>query len=1203
MGFPVSLRHGPTRILARVLGLVLLATLVAGCGGGAVGQSPSSDDPMMSGVRQAAFQLDAVPAAPTSLKLDSLTPEEAQVSWTDNSSDETGFIIDFGLGGDEDWVELDRLGPDTTTYRVALNPVLIGLQIRVRVRAYNASGQSANSNLLAFTPSELPGTPQGLSAASPSSTEVFLSWQSSPVVSGGFRVERQTGTGPFLEIATTPGNEPRYLDTGLTPGTPYTYRVRAYNDAGTSGYSNTVTVTPGDDPNSADPPAAPTNVAVEVVPPTGIALTWTDNATDEDGYYIERRVEDGVFTRIATLGPDQTRFDDTGLSTDTTYTYLVIAFNSGGTSAGQPQPMVVVPSLPLAPSDLNAVLQSATEVELQWVNNAFNAEGVAIEQKAGSGDFVQVGTVDGLTTSWSDVSLVPGTVYTWRVRAYNDAGTSPWSNLATVTPPSLPAAPSGLSAAATSTTQVSLAWTDNSVDEDGFRIEVRTEDGDFTEWATLGASVTRHTLNDLAPGATYTFRVRAFNLAGSSAWSNEASVRLVSPPSPPTDLTATVISTTRVDLNWRDLSADETGFEIHRRVGAGGFVALATVGSGVETWTDTTAQVEETCVYRVRAQNEAGNSDWSNEATASLPEPPNAPSDLKATATSPTRVELTWQNPGTDPDDLEVERRIGQDAFTLVATVPGHADNWADEGLSPGTTATYRVRARNSSGSSGWSNEASATTLDVPQAPISPTNLTATLSSGHVLLRWSDNSSDETGFRLERQVGQGPFQELATLGANSTSFTDSAPILDPTCTYRVLAFNGEALSGYSNLAPALASSSRLVLGLGDLGKGWIEAFDLVADGEPVHAAWLGAHWPAYSGSIPAPAYTASGDVDGDGLQELVVGLGARGQGRVLVLDDATTGHTLLGWLQVSWAAYNNSGEAPTHPTCADLDGDGIDEVVVGLGDLGQGWVQVFQHGGGGQFHPFLDNGGWAQVQWTDYTTSGKAPVWPAGGDFNADGRDEVALGLGSGGRGWTQILTCNGSALVPFAATAPFSDEGWVSVGWSTYQASGEASIYPAAGDLDHDGKADLVLGLGGNAAGWLRVFRSTGGGFEPMPGTANADGWLQVPWRAYTEAPQASTRPTCGDLNGDGGDDLAVGLGPDGQGWVYTLQGRTFIPAEGPGFYGWLQVRWGAYLEAQAPTWPTILNQRSAPLSFQDLSQPPCRPGGPDPDLPRRTA
>ena len=129
--------------------------------------------------------------------------------------------------------------------------------------------------------------------------------------------------------------------------------------------------------------------------------------------------------------------------------------------------------------------------------------------------------VSGTTTSYSDTSVSSSTTYYYRVRAVNNAGTS--SNTATASAtslaPSAPNAPSGLTATATTSSQINLTWQDNSSNETGFKIDWAT-DSAFTQnltEVTVGANVTTYSVTGLSPATAYYFRVRATNAVGDSA--------------------------------------------------------------------------------------------------------------------------------------------------------------------------------------------------------------------------------------------------------------------------------------------------------------------------------------------------------------------------------------------------------------------------------------------------------------------------------------------------------------------------------------------------------------------------------------------------------------------------------------------------------------------------------------------------------------
>ena len=105
-------------------------------------------------------------------------------------------------------------------------------------------------------------------------------------------------------------------------------------------YGVTVTVSDGVDDASASfgwtvtlpPGSEQATLTATMVSSSQIDLSWTDNATNEDGFKIERKTGAGSFSQIATVGANVTNYSDMGLAASTAYTYRVWAFNAGGDS-------------------------------------------------------------------------------------------------------------------------------------------------------------------------------------------------------------------------------------------------------------------------------------------------------------------------------------------------------------------------------------------------------------------------------------------------------------------------------------------------------------------------------------------------------------------------------------------------------------------------------------------------------------------------------------------------------------------------------------------------------------------------------------------------------------------------------------------------------------------------------------------------------
>ena len=246
---------------------------------------------------------------------------------------------------------------------------------------------------------------------------------------------------------------------------------------------------------------------------------------------------------------------------------------------------------------MTATATSSTQINLSWTDVA-NETGFKIERKTGvGGTYSQIATVGAGIVSYSNTGLTANTNYYYRVRATNAGGDSPYSNEANATTlDTVPAAPSGLTATAISTTQINLSWTDNASNETGFKIERKTgAGGTYAQIGTVGANLTTYNDTGLTDGTTYFYRVRATNAVGDSAYSSETSATtLVAPPAAPNGLTATAISSSQINLSWTDVS-NETGYKIERKTGSGGtYSQVGTVGANVTTYNDTGLTVNTT---------------------------------------------------------------------------------------------------------------------------------------------------------------------------------------------------------------------------------------------------------------------------------------------------------------------------------------------------------------------------------------------------------------------------------------------------------------------------------------------------------------------------------------------------------------------------------------------------------------------------------
>lgn len=292
-------------------------------------------------------------------------------------------------------------------------------------------------------------------------------------------------------------------------------------------------------------------------------------------------------------------------------------------------------------------------------------------------------------------------------------------------------------------------------------------------------------------------------------------------PAAPANLAATAASPTSVNVTWTDVSGLESGFEIERSTDGGAtFVPLVTAPANATGHADAAGlEPNKTYHYRIRAVTDAGGgmaSPWTGVAAVTTPPQvanpaaPAAPSDLAAVVLTPTSIALSWTDNATNETSVVVERSTGGLGFEPLATLPAESTSYEDHSAASGTAYLYRVRAANLAGSSEASSEAAAATPGV--APAAPADLVATVVSGtEIGLTWADNSSDETGFVIERMDdGRGEFVVVATLGAGVTQHADTTVTPGHSYAYRVRAIGTGGESALSAEASAATPAATVV---------------------------------------------------------------------------------------------------------------------------------------------------------------------------------------------------------------------------------------------------------------------------------------------------------------------------------------------------------------------------------------------------------
>jgi Fibronectin type III domain len=250
----------------------------------------------------------------------------------------------------------------------------------------------------------------------------------------------------FSETATVGRNVVEYKDTGLSGGTSYTYRVRAYNAMGTSGYSNSAsTVTAADFSGNWSGSVSDNHGSGTLV------LGLIQSGEIVGGRYAVRNAATGqtsagsVSGRVSGLfltgtgtggyGSCVQTLSFTAQISDTVLSGTYSGIDSCAGSITDGRFTLTKGTLPAAPSHLVATTVSVSQVNLIWRDNSTNENGFRIERCTGAGctSFAELTPVGANVTSYQNIGLAAGTSYSYRVRAYNAGGNSGYSNTATAT--------------------------------------------------------------------------------------------------------------------------------------------------------------------------------------------------------------------------------------------------------------------------------------------------------------------------------------------------------------------------------------------------------------------------------------------------------------------------------------------------------------------------------------------------------------------------------------------------------------------------------------------------------------------------------------------------------------------------------------------------------------------------------------------------
>ncbi|MES2416265.1 MAG: fibronectin type III domain-containing protein [Patescibacteria group bacterium] len=612
------------------------------------------------------------------------------------------------------------------------------------------------------TDTENPTIPTNLNVSNITQTSATISWTASTddVAVSGYNIYKKDTSGVVTKSNTSLITGTTYNATGLTPGITRSYQVEAVDTSGKlSGLSNAVVfATTGGVTSDTTSPTSPTGLSSSNITQTSATISWTAS-TDNIGVtgydvYVGGILKTSVTSTTASL---------TGLTAGTTYSVTVKAKDAAGNppTASTALSLTTLSSIIIPPADMQApsiptlTLISKTDVSaaIQWTASTDN---VAVAGYHVYNNGVEIGNTS-TATSITANGLSPATTYNFTVKAFDTAtpaNLSTASNILTITTDALhdvtpPTAPSNLTSSNLTPHSVDIAWTASTDNVGVIEYQVYVN-GTLVGGTTLATSIHASTLFE---NTTYTFTISSKDAANNYSLLSTP-LTITTPqdnPSAPTNLILISKTHNSAAMQWTvpvvtgGLSPIAS-YEI--------YVNGTLIGSTLSATSITANGLSPatTYVFTVKAKNSLGHLSSSSNSlsvttdTAPDTQAPTAPTGLNAPATEITTNSLNLYWTASTDNVGVVEYQVFKNGVLITGTVT--ATSVPITSLTPATTYTFTIKAKDAAGNLSPLSTALSVTTKTPAdttSPSTPTGLTTSnITQTSATVSWTA-STDNIG--------------------------------------------------------------------------------------------------------------------------------------------------------------------------------------------------------------------------------------------------------------------------------------------------------------------------------------------------------------------------------------------------------------------------------------------------------------------------
>lgn len=607
---------------------------------------------------------------------------------------------------------------------------------------------------------------------------------------------------------------------GTRPGFASTASISTNHSSVGSGTSPQAWI---DAPRIPKRPSAPGSPAVSSYTHNSVTLSWKASADNGGSNVVQYLVRLNTKTPAESSGYTDkfvtgTSATFTGLNPGTKYYLIVYAQNNAswdnnGYSAKSSEVSVTTHTVPSTPSTPSVTTVSQSSIKATWSapsNGGSAITGYDVQRATNSAFTSGVATSSSTTTSLTFTGLSAGTKYYVRVRAKNAAGTGGWSSGASTTTWSVPNTPATPTISNVSANSLRVNFT--APGSNGTPIlEYQTQLSSSSTYSTAvqtKSGTSPVTFSGLSNHTTYYVRVRARNLVGWGPYSASRSDATLGHPTAPRSITATASTsvTGRVAVSWTAPSTVGEGGIVGYNIFRDGTQVATTTGTGT-SWTDNGRTPFTTYSYNVAARNAystsvSGVGPQGTANTVVAQGPPTPPRNLTGSVDTVNagRITLSWTVPATTGAGGITGYNIELTNGTPIAVTTGTSTTYVVNNLTPNTTYSFRVAARNAladtqGAKSGFSNTVTLTSEGEPGAPGVLTVSPSLTTSNRLQLSWGVATGDVVGYNIFRRVGSTD-TKIGSIGPQHTEFTVDDLVAGQTYSYVV-----RARSTYTDTLP------------------------------------------------------------------------------------------------------------------------------------------------------------------------------------------------------------------------------------------------------------------------------------------------------------------------------------------------------------------------------------------------------------------